>query len=224
MIERLSLRTWNPTGTHSATYPQQNGVAERANQTLTECMHAMMKDQDCPLALWGEAICTATYSLNHTPISANGGVTPIQAFDGTAPDVSHMQVFYSDAYIHHSKSSGAKKLGDHATHVNFVRYPDGVSGHRFWNPDGYMQSPTPDTPIDTPPSNGELTELSDAEDNPAQSATGVHQDAGPAPDLQPPHLPPSIPLPAPHLPAPTADHPTWILQDHSHIHTCPLTT
>src|SRR5258708_8270677 len=107
MIERLSFRTWNPTGSHSATYPQQNGVAERANQTLTECMHAMMKDQDCPLALWGEAICTATYSLNHTPISANGGVTPIQAFDGTPPDVPLLHVSSRHAHIHHSHSHSA---------------------------------------------------------------------------------------------------------------------
>src|SRR5260370_21677256 len=29
--------------------PQQNGVAERANWMLTECMRAMMKDTECPL-------------------------------------------------------------------------------------------------------------------------------------------------------------------------------
>ncbi len=80
--------------------PQQNGVAERANQMLTECMHAMMKDTECPLMLWGEAISTATYCLNRTATSANGGVTPIQAFEGTTPDISHMRIFYSDVYIH----------------------------------------------------------------------------------------------------------------------------
>ena len=44
--------------------PQQNGVAERANQMLTKHMHAMMKDTECPLMLWGEAISTAAYCLN----------------------------------------------------------------------------------------------------------------------------------------------------------------
>ena len=45
---------------------------------------------------------------------------PIQAFEGVAPDVSHMRIFYSNAYIHHSKLEGAKKLGDHACLVKFI--------------------------------------------------------------------------------------------------------
>ena len=114
--------------------PQQNGVTERANQTLTKWMRAMMKDMDCPTALWGEAVCTAAYCLNHIPTSANGGITLIQAFDGTTPDISHMRIFYTDMYIHHSKSDGAKKLGDRACKVKFVGYPEGVSGYRFYDP------------------------------------------------------------------------------------------
>ena len=70
--------------------PQQNGVTERANQTLTKRMRVMMKDMDCPTALWGEAVCTAAYCLNCIPTSANGGITLIQAFDGTTPDISVM--------------------------------------------------------------------------------------------------------------------------------------
>src|SRR5258708_31435737 len=114
--------------------PQQNGVAERANRTLTERMRAMMKDANCSIALWGEAVCTAAYCLNRTLTSANGGFTPIQAFEGTVPDVSHTRIFYSDAYIHRSKSDGAKKLGDRARLVKFVGYPEGVSGYKFYDP------------------------------------------------------------------------------------------
>ena len=44
--------------------PQQNSVAEWANCTLTECIQALLKDQDCPLSFWGEAASTATYCLN----------------------------------------------------------------------------------------------------------------------------------------------------------------
>jgi len=114
--------------------PQQNGVAEQANWTLTEHMHAMMKDTDCPMMLLGEAICTAAYCLNQTPTSTNGGITPFQAFKGSIPDISHMKVFYSDVYIHHPKSDGAKKLGDHAHLVKFIGYPDGVNGYKFYDP------------------------------------------------------------------------------------------
>src|SRR5258707_4945252 len=45
-----------------------------------------------------------------------------------------MKMFYSDVYIHHSKSDGAKKLGDCACLVKFVGYPDGVNGYKFYDP------------------------------------------------------------------------------------------
>ncbi len=116
--------------------PQQNGIAECANHTITECMCAMMKDHHCPLGLWGEAACTAAYCLNHTATSSNGGIMPIEAFDGKLPNISHMHTFYTDAYIHHCKDHGAKKLGDRAVLVKFVGYPDGVSvmGHSMGRP------------------------------------------------------------------------------------------
>ena len=113
---------------------QQNGVAERANMTLTERMHAMMKDRECPIAFWGEAIHTTTYCLNRTASSANGGITLLEAFDSEKPDISHLQTFYCDAYIHCTESQGAKKLGDWASLVKFIGYPDGVSGYKFWDP------------------------------------------------------------------------------------------
>ena len=92
--------------------PQQNRVAERANRTLMEHIRALLKDQYCPLSFWGEAASTAAYCLNCTPTSVNGGVIAHEAFFGTVPDVSHLCTFYSNAYIHHAKARGAKKLGD----------------------------------------------------------------------------------------------------------------
>jgi len=35
--------------------PQQNGVAERKNRTITEAVKAMIHDQDLPMYLWAEA-------------------------------------------------------------------------------------------------------------------------------------------------------------------------
>jgi len=78
--------------------PQQNGVAEQANRTLTERIRAMMKDRECPPMLWGEAVHTAAHCLNRTPTSANGGITPYEAFEGRTPDISHLRTFYCDAW------------------------------------------------------------------------------------------------------------------------------
>src|SRR5260370_22117043 len=97
-------------------------------------MHAMMKDRECPVALWGEALSTAAYCINQTATWTNGGVTPIQAFEGITPDVSHMRIFYSDAYIHWSKLQGANKLGDCAQLVKFIGYLEGLSRYKFYDP------------------------------------------------------------------------------------------
>ncbi|MDR5650747.1 hypothetical protein QKW61_014320, partial [Staphylococcus nepalensis] len=39
--------------------PQQNGVAERKNRTLTEMVNAMLSNSRLGTGLWGEAILTA---------------------------------------------------------------------------------------------------------------------------------------------------------------------
>ncbi len=46
---------------------QQNGVTERANWTLTKQMHAMMKDTNCPMGLWGEAVWTVCQGTTSPP-------------------------------------------------------------------------------------------------------------------------------------------------------------
>ena len=43
--------------------PQQNGIAERKNQTLKEMMNAMLINSGLPQNLWGEAILIANHNL-----------------------------------------------------------------------------------------------------------------------------------------------------------------
>ena len=44
--------------------PQQNGVAERKNRTISEAAKAMITDLDLPLSLWVEATRIAVYIQN----------------------------------------------------------------------------------------------------------------------------------------------------------------
>jgi transposase InsO family protein len=41
--------------------PQQNGVAERKNQTIMEAVKTMIHDQDLPMCLWAEAVMAVVY-------------------------------------------------------------------------------------------------------------------------------------------------------------------
>ena len=56
------------TGIHheeTAAYtPQQNDVAERANRTIRERIHAILADMDLPKELWAELACTVAHLKN----------------------------------------------------------------------------------------------------------------------------------------------------------------
>lgn len=54
--------------------PEQNGVSERMNRTLMECVRAMLSDSKLPKKFWGEALGTATYIMSN---SSSGYYDPI---------------------------------------------------------------------------------------------------------------------------------------------------
>ena len=58
--------------------PQQNGVAERANRSLTEMARCMLLDAKLPKYLWAEAINTAAYIRNRCPTKLLLNKTPYE--------------------------------------------------------------------------------------------------------------------------------------------------
>lgn len=79
--------------------PEQNGAAERLNRTLMERVRAMLQDSKLPHNLWAEAVVTANYIRNRSPVS-NGSKTPWEQAFGKKPDVSMMRTFGASAYVH----------------------------------------------------------------------------------------------------------------------------
>lgn len=74
--------------------PQQNGVAERKNKTLTESAKCMLLDAGLENKFWGETVLTAAYLQNRTP-NRNLEKTPYELFIGRKPDLSHIRIFES---------------------------------------------------------------------------------------------------------------------------------
>jgi transposase InsO family protein len=70
--------------------PEQNGVSERLNRTLISLARAMLIDAQLPYKLWGEAVQTACYIQNRTPIGL-GGITPEEAFTKKQPSIIHLK-------------------------------------------------------------------------------------------------------------------------------------
>lgn len=73
--------------------PQQNGVAERKNRTVTEMARTMMHAKKLPQKYWAEAVSTAVYLLNPTPTRALDSQTPYEALTGSRPCVDHIKTF-----------------------------------------------------------------------------------------------------------------------------------
>ena len=93
--------------TQSGQKLRKNGKAERLNSTLMERVRAMLQDSKLPNSLWAEAVTTANYIRNRSPVCGDSK-TPKELFYGDKPDVSNMKTFGARAYVHIPKAQRQK--------------------------------------------------------------------------------------------------------------------
>src|SRR5258705_8115754 len=94
--------------------PQQNGVAERANRTISEALTAMLAESGLLASFWGEALASYVHVGNRLPTSAiPGAKTPYEL------------------YVHVQRDKG-NSLGPHMQKCTFIGYPTGYKGWKFW--------------------------------------------------------------------------------------------
>ena len=81
--------------------PQQNGVSERMNRTITEKARSMIADARLSKIFWGEAVLTATFLINRTPTKAiKNNKTPFELWHNKRPQLKYLRVFGSTVYVH----------------------------------------------------------------------------------------------------------------------------
>ena len=81
---------------HEATVPyspQQNGMAERMNRTLTERARSMLNHMQVEKKWLAEAMNTAVYVTNRVTCASWPTKTPIEKCFGFKPGLSYMRVF-----------------------------------------------------------------------------------------------------------------------------------
>lgn len=83
--------------------------------------------------LWAEAVNTAVYILNRTSSSKNPIQTPFEVWHGTKPDLSHIRVFGSVAYVHVPQQM-RKKLDARAKRLLLVGYENDSTNYRLFDP------------------------------------------------------------------------------------------
>ena len=72
--------------------PQWNGVSERRNRTLLDMVRSMMGHADLPISLWGYALLTVAFTLNHVLINKVEKI-PYLIWSGKRPSLSFMLIW-----------------------------------------------------------------------------------------------------------------------------------
>jgi hypothetical protein len=119
----------------------QNGVVERAIRTIVEHAVSVLNDAKMPDYLWYEVCLTITYLGNllpHSHLHADAlhadARTPIQAFTGKKPNLSHLRVIGSKAHVLVPKEVRTHKFKPRAVIGRLVGY-DGANQYRMWVPE-----------------------------------------------------------------------------------------
>ncbi len=112
--------------------PEQNGVSERLNRTLTTLAKAMLLEAGLPSLFWGEAVLTACYLRNRTPIGPEGK-TPEEAFSGKKPGIGHLRVFGCLAYAHVPFET-RDKMAPTAIRTCLIGYMPTARQYRLYDP------------------------------------------------------------------------------------------
>lgn len=204
--------------------PQQNGVAERLNRSISEGITTLLSQSGLSRTWWEDAATHWLYGKIRLPGSATAPLTPYDLFYGRRPNLSALRPFGCLSYVHLQKDQ-RPALGSHALQCVLIGYPTDYKGWKFWDPSARKEiisdsvvfresvfpfrksslsgvglssdlEPPATSPIHTlPPS---LNQIPPSPILPP----AVHFDAPPTPSLPSPVAPPAPPPPAPPLDLP----------------------
>nr|GEZ55145.1 retrovirus-related Pol polyprotein from transposon TNT 1-94 [Tanacetum cinerariifolium] len=112
--------------------PQQNRVVERRNRTLVEAAWTMLIFSKALMFLWAEAVATACYTKNRSPIHTHHHKTPYELVHNKKPDLTFFRVFGALCYPTND-SEDLGKLHPTADTGIFVGYAPSRKGYRIYN-------------------------------------------------------------------------------------------
>jgi hypothetical protein len=113
--------------------PQQNGVAERKNQTIMNMARTLLKEKSFSNRFWVEAVACSVSLLNRSPTTSLKMKVPQEAWSGTKLNVAHLMTFRCIEYAH-IPSDLRKKLDDKSEKCIFTSYSETSKAYRLYNP------------------------------------------------------------------------------------------
>lgn len=92
----------------------------------------MLKHANLPAELWAEAVTTAVYLENITPLASRQFKTAHELWYGTPPTYSHLRTFGCLVYVHICKERQNGKFSDAEKRGLIIGYQDGMKNYRIW--------------------------------------------------------------------------------------------
>ena len=112
--------------------PQQNGQAERFQQTIVNGAEAMWHHTGLSNGFWIYTVKAKLHTYNVTPIKHADYKTPKELWSGEKLNISHLRVFGCLVWVHILKQR-RHKLEPKSRAMIFVGYEPGYKGYKFWD-------------------------------------------------------------------------------------------
>ena len=109
--------------------PQQNGRAERLNQTLDNCVKTLLSSAKLPINFWDSAILCACRLYNLNPHQGNNSLIPDEVFFNKLVDISHLKVFGCRVYFYNNHKKN--KLDNNTKPGIFLGYASDSTGYKI---------------------------------------------------------------------------------------------
>jgi transposase InsO family protein len=84
--------------------PQQNGMAERRNQTVMAMARCVLIESNLPYEYWPLAVRYTVYTLNRLPTKSIDWKNPYEIWIKQKPNIAHLRPFGCTAFAHIEKS------------------------------------------------------------------------------------------------------------------------
>jgi len=165
--------------------PAHNGVAERRNRTILECVQALLHASGLPRFLWGEAAHHVVWLMNRVSTKAVEGKTPHEAVFGVKPNLKDLREWGEKVLI---RVEDGNKLGGRVHEGRWIGMDTQSKGARIYWPN--KQTVTVERNVNYIPLVTSASRNEGEEDTPS-----VPQPDAPIPP--PPLLEPYPPVPPP---------------------------
>jgi hypothetical protein len=94
---------------------------------------SLLKPKGLPWWLWGEAMATAVYLLNQSPMKGVAGKMLFEAWFDKKPRVRHLRTFRCVVHVKYTMPN-LKILDDRSQPMVFIRYEPGSKDYRAYDP------------------------------------------------------------------------------------------